>query len=835
MGSVCRGKAAIVLCLLAASVWAEDRATWIKALKESWFSTSARNEAMERLKAEGPEAFKDVSALLKHSSARVRREAMQILVVYAAKMDNVDLHRAVLIKALADPDQAVAAAAAVALARAGPKTIPKLFSRSRGKDKIVAEWASRALVAAGPRAVPYLQKKLGSNSKGNVLGALSLLERIGLEAAPSEAAVKPLRSAPQTEVRLAAYRTLGAIGANAKETVKLLLAGLDDPDPRIAYAVRAALSRRSKEAAAPLARRIEAPASLVRDKAIFAYQSLSQEATPALEALLESESARTRATVLHLLVWRGVTDKTRARMHQLLASGEPTDRVEAMRCFALQGREDKNTLPALMKDQETRVADWAWYRAWFDRSASLPERTPTAPEVLARVEGARSFATLNRLLRGKDPETEQALRAIDAMGSLAVRYRAGTPDLRASRVANLPAAVRKGCERGWRWLAANQREDGLWSGGLPGTDIGVTAFALLALSGGGHTDAGGPYAATVRKGLLALGQRMDKNGFIGVPGSPQSMLQHILATAAILDAYLVGSYPTGWVVAVRAVKRTLELRHPKGAWAYSPRHQKRDLFHTIWATYALRLGSLANVVRREEFAPEVLALITRLTDPEFGQVGYSVPGGSPARSGNLDLRTGNWSRGVRGGGWDKFPPENSASMTSGAAWVRWLLDDGGRRDKIVHAGLEIISHLPPAWNAEGGRIDLMYWLFAANALALGEPDGRVDIGKWGNERLKSWYPNGVQALLTNQLTSGAWPAEGAWHAQGGDVYTASAALLYLLAPAQFSADFLPSRKLKRPGAYGEIEATLKKAARSKNPRIAFAAYVALRENVRPAR
>ena len=489
---------------------------------------------------------------------------------------------------------------------------------------------------------------------------------------------------------------------------------------------------------------------------------------------------------------------------------------------------DSQMIAAMMKDKESGVADWAWYRAWFNRSESLPSRTPTTLEVAARVAGAGAFAEFDQALRAKQPDTEQALVAIRALNELSSLYRPGSPQLRATRVAALPEKVRKSCVRGWRWLAATQQKNGLWSGGQRGTDIGVTAFALLALSAGGHTDARGPYAGVVRKGLRALVERMDKSSFIGRANGPQSVLQHILATAAILDAYVVGSYPTGWVVASLAVSRTLSLRHPNGGWAYSPRSERADLFHTIWAAYALRLGSIANRVGLEEFAPEVLTLVRRLRDPEFGQVGYSIAGGSPARSPNLDLTT----VGVgfpQGPGIAAFPQERSASMTAAGVWAHWLLDAEHRSEKVVYAGFQLFSDVRYGWDSKRGSTDLMYWLFASNAISLSTHDGRS--GKRSKKRAQEWYLRGVESLLSNQLASGAWPADGVWHAQGGDVYTASAALLCLLAPAQFSPDFLPSRKLGRSGAYGEIEATLRKAVRSKDPRIAFAAYVVITDHL----
>ena len=68
---------------------------------------------------------------------------------------------------------------------------------------------------------------------------------------------------------------------------------------------------------------------------------------------------------------------------------------------------------------------------------------------------------------------------------------------------------------------------------------GVTAAALLAMLGDGHTPARGKFKARVARGIHWLQSRQQKNGAIGDdkrPG-PHFLLSHAMATAALAEAY----------------------------------------------------------------------------------------------------------------------------------------------------------------------------------------------------------------------------------------------------------------------------------------------------------
>ena len=111
--------------------------------------------------------------------------------------------------------------------------------------------------------------------------------------------------------------------------------------------------------------------------------------------------------------------------------------------------------------------------------------------------------------------------------------------------------------RGLWWLARHQDADGKWDAtgftshcikdrlckdAAPAVipDEGVTAAALLAMLGDGHTPARGkfPFRVCVARGLQWLISRQQADGSIGPdPEAQQFLLAHAIATAALAEAY----------------------------------------------------------------------------------------------------------------------------------------------------------------------------------------------------------------------------------------------------------------------------------------------------------
>jgi len=336
------------------------------------------------------------------------------------------------------------------------------------------------------------------------------------------------------------------------------------------------------------------------------------------------------------------------------------------------------------------------------------------------------------------------------------------------------AAVAKALE----WLCGYQDDDGRWdcdgftkhdpegdsTGGTGGAlyDVGVTGLSLLAFLSSGHTDRGSaaenPYAKTVRMGLRFLIESQDDDGCFGRRASQHFMYNTALATAAMCEAYALTRNPRYKKPAENGAKYLLAARNPYLAWRYEPRGGENDTSVTGWCVYALTAAQYAGLIEKKDYDEAMkgaLAWVEKVTDPDFGQTGYNVRGGSVARP---------------EGQQDKFPPEKSQAMTASAIVARLRAGQSVKESAILQKSIKLVADLPPRWQPEQGTTDLYYWFWGTRAcFHVGGP-------VW-----KSWNAALQGAVLPHQHDAGAkagsWDPVGPWANEGGRVY--STALLAL--------------------------------------------------------
>ena len=149
----------------------------------------------------------------------------------------------------------------------------------------------------------------------------------------------------------------------------------------------------------------------------------------------------------------------------------------------------------------------------------------------------------------------------------------------------VPASVRIINDRGLRYLANSQMENGGWSGA--GSGPGVTGICVMALMASGEDPDFGPYAMNIRKALRNIISNQDaRTGYIGGTWSGHgSMYQHGFALLALSEAYGAVSERMLWEGSDvpperrRTLSEALELavrssltsqrKNPWGAWRYS--------------------------------------------------------------------------------------------------------------------------------------------------------------------------------------------------------------------------------------------------------------------------
>jgi hypothetical protein len=322
-------------------------------------------------------------------------------------------------------------------------------------------------------------------------------------------------------------------------------------------------------------------------------------------------------------------------------------------------------------------------------------------------------------------------------------------------------------DRGLRWLAAHQDADGGWDAhdfqrhcrhyracpgqGLREFDVGVSALALLAFLGAGHTpDRDGPHRRNVAKGLQYLLDHQDGAGVFGIPGD-KYFYNHALATLALAEgAAMTGDAAMKEGLAA-ALRHAAAARQPGGGWDYtSEKTGRHDLSITGWQIMALKAAEPVfdplSIHDRED--------LRHYLDRAFTEDGYGIYA-------NLDPEAGR----------------RGANMVA-VGLLSHLYLGGLPGDTRTRAAVRHLLPRNPPEPASLGRWDLTfqsyyYWYVATLALF-----------HLGGEPWEAWNTLLQEALL--QLQSRGGHAEGSWEPEaswiglsGGRIYATAINVLTL--------------------------------------------------------
>lgn len=333
---------------------------------------------------------------------------------------------------------------------------------------------------------------------------------------------------------------------------------------------------------------------------------------------------------------------------------------------------------------------------------------------------------------------------------------------------------------GLRWLADHQDvdTDGRWDcdgfdkhdpaddrcDGPGGAlyDVGVTGLSLLAFLGAGYTDraaSDNSFARNVREGLRFLLRSQDEEGCFGTRASQHFMYNHAIAALAVSEAYWMTRNVRYKKPAQDALNFIARARNPYLAWRYDPRGGENDTSVTGWMIMALKSGKFGGLEIDPDAFEGARTWIDKMTDPEFGQVGYNMPGGTSARPESMQ---------------DRFPPEKSQSMTAVGMLTRIFLGEDPRSSKMIRMGADLCLEHPPRWDPDSGEIDMYYWYYATLALF-----------QVGGTHWKKWNQAMTEAIVRHQWPensgsrTGSWDPIGPWGPDGGRVYSTACMVLCL--------------------------------------------------------
>ncbi len=332
--------------------------------------------------------------------------------------------------------------------------------------------------------------------------------------------------------------------------------------------------------------------------------------------------------------------------------------------------------------------------------------------------------------------------------------------------------IQRSIDRGLKWLADHQADDGRWDADGKGegaaaypdagsalNDIGVTGLSLLAFLGSGETTEIGPHRGSVKKAVKFLLESQDADtGLLGRRVSQQFMYNHGIAALALSETYLLTRNPIFKAPAQNAINFILRARNPYKAWRYdSPPIGDNDTSVTGWMLMALASARDAGLRVDPAAFEGGMTWIDEVTDPETGRTGYNSRGTVSAR----EVST-----------LSDFPPDLSEAMTSVALVCRFLHGQGPD-DAIVQKSASRLFERPPTWDEEAKSCDMTYWMF-----------GSMASYQLGGNHWDRWQSHLLAAVLPNQndeneRVAGSWDPVGPWGKTGGRVYSTAAVVISL--------------------------------------------------------
>lgn len=307
--------------------------------------------------------------------------------------------------------------------------------------------------------------------------------------------------------------------------------------------------------------------------------------------------------------------------------------------------------------------------------------------------------------------------------------------------------VTKAVERGLKYLAVQQQEDGAWGSETWPKHTGLTAIALMGFMSAGNTPGTGQYGTEVQKGVDFLIQSQKPSGFLVTQwASYGPMYEHGLALLALTEAYGMSPRVDMKAKIKAGVDLIVKSQASNGEWGYVPTPTvSGDLSVTVCQLMALRAARNCGIAVPKSTIDRAVAYVRR-SATKGGGFGY-----------RLDYRSPSY--GCSGAGLTTLFASGIKEDKSIEETVRWLLDNAPSVSE---------KH---RWS---GTQHAMYGhYYATQAMYLK-----------GGDAWAKWYPAIRDHILKTQEKDGGWYEE-IQRGGVGRVYATGIAVTILLAPTHY--------------------------------------------------
>ena len=301
-------------------------------------------------------------------------------------------------------------------------------------------------------------------------------------------------------------------------------------------------------------------------------------------------------------------------------------------------------------------------------------------------------------------------------------------------------AMEESVERGLRYLAGLQNDDGSFGRGQFAKHAGITALCGLAFMADGHLPGRGAYGDNVRKALDFVLGSATETGLLAAENSHGPMYGHGFATLFLGEIYGMNNEDARVRDALtRAVELIINSQNQEGGWRYNPVPYDADISVTICEIMALRSARNAGIKVPKETIDRAIAYVRSCQNSDGGFRYMSTSG------------TSLWPR--------------------TAAGVASLYYAGVYSDNSIDRGLNYLQDsVNPDAGGNSGEAHYFYGhYYAVQAMYLA-----------GGKRWTAWWPNIRDEMISKQAATGGW-----MDYQAGQAYSTSMALIVLQMPKRY--------------------------------------------------